>query len=272
MSTYVIGDVQGCCNELNALLSLVQFDVNKDQLWFVGDLVNRGPDSLGVLRLVKQLSPVSRVVLGNHDLHLLAVAYGCRDLKPSDTFEAILAAPDRQDLIDWLTQQPLLHYDSAFETVMTHAGIYPYWSLAQVQSYAQEITESLKTDPVTLLQSMYGSEPDSWSESLQGISRRRFIINALTRMRYLTPQGQLDFSAVGPVGSQPQGLLPWFALSDRPLFPAQIVFGHWASLAGEINEPGLQALDTGCVWGGALTALRLEDNHRFKVNKNDTTN
>lgn len=267
MSTYVIGDVQGCCKELEALLSLIHFNADKDRLWFVGDLVNRGPDSLGVLRLIKQLSPVSQVVLGNHDLHLLAVAYNCRPLKASDTFADVLAASDSEDLIAWLQQQPLLHYDAHFATVMTHAGIYPYWSLSQAQIYAEEVAVKLTNEPVNLLQSMYGNEPAQWDDALQGEARLRFIINAFTRMRYVTVHGLLDFKAVGPLGSQSSELVAWFELVDRLPLKAQLVFGHWASLAGELDQPGLQALDTGCVWGGALTALRLEDNQRFKVNK-----
>ncbi len=268
MSTYVIGDVQGCCDELKALLKLIQFDVNKDRLWFVGDLVNRGPDSLGVLRLVKKYTKVSQVVLGNHDLHLLAVAYGNCSMQSNDTFNDVLQAEDGQGLLDWLRQQPLLHYDPSFNTVMTHAGIYPHWDLSYAQVLAQEVMVILRESPQLLFAAMYGDQPAKWDGSLQGEARWRFIVNALTRMRYLTRDGQLDLTETGPVGTQSKELLPWFELPRKIDASIQIVFGHWAALAGQVAVPNIQALDTGCVWGSALTALRLEDNKRFSVGAN----
>lgn len=263
MSTYAIGDVQGCFDELQALLTHIQFDITKDSLWFVGDLVNRGPKSLETLRFIKNL-PRAKVVLGNHDLHLLALATG--HTYAHHTLNAILTAPDRDELIDWLRCVPLLHHDAALNFVMVHAGISPQWDLATAKACADEISQLLQSDHWReLINSMYGNEPNLWDVSLTGPARWRFIINAFTRMRFCDVNGRLDFTCDGPIGKQPAGYLPWFSVPNRRTVDAAIVFGHWAALSGEVDVSNIHGIDTGCVWGKTLTALRLEDRQRFSV-------
>lgn len=266
MSTYAIGDVQGCFEELQLLLKKIQFKPQQDQLWFVGDLVNRGPDSLAVLRYLIDIQDSIKVVLGNHDLHLLALAAGIEAIKRQDTLEQVLAANDVNELLNWLRAQPLIHYDSHFDIVMTHAGIYPYWSLAQTQVYAAEVTQQLQQpDYVQFLAAMYGNEPIIWNEKLTGNDRWRFIINALTRMRFCSLRGELDLKTKEGLAQQPKGYLPWFKIPQRTANQHTIVFGHWAALNGVTHESKVLALDTGCAWGNELTALRLEDRKRFSV-------
>lgn len=266
MTTYAIGDVQGCYDELQALLALIRFDPSQDQLWFAGDLVNRGHQSLQVLRFIRSLNNAV-VVLGNHDIHLLALANG--HAYKDHTLYDVLAAPDRQELVDWLRQQPLLHYDASLGFLMTHAGLLPQWGVAQAQGYAQEVAAILRSDQYAQsLEYLYGNYPDQWRPDLTGWDRLRFIVNAFTRMRFCGADGKLDFNHTGKVGSQPAGYLPWFQLPNPALHNTAIVFGHWAALAGDTAVPEIFALDTGCAWGGALTAMRLEDRQRFSVRSN----
>lgn len=273
MTTYAIGDIQGCARSFEGLLEAIGFDSSApsaDRLWLAGDLVNRGPDSLGVLRRVMSLEDRAIVVLGNHDLHLLAIAADVRPPWPGDTIDEILAAPDRDALIDWLRRQPLLHHDPRTRTVLVHAGLPPGWSLTEALDRAAEVEEAL-AGPAwrDVLQTLYGNAPRAWSPGLGPEDRRRYTINALTRMRYCDAAGRLDFAHNGPPGTQPPGLRPWFELrdpgSDTGPGPdtgpdtgePHIVFGHWASL-GLVREPGYSCIDTGCVWGRSLTALPLD--------------
>lgn len=257
MATYAVGDLQGCFSELELLLDAVQFDPNRDKLWLAGDLVNRGPESLEVLRFVSSLGDRVHCVLGNHDLHLLAVAYSGARLKRSDTLQLILEAPDRDQLLDWLRHQPLCHYDAKLGYVMTHAGIPPVWGLEQALAYAKEVEEVLRgAQCKAYFDNMYGNKPAKWSDDLEGFDRLRVITNYFTRMRFCTPGGKLDFDAKEGLDQCPKGYAPWFSYPRK--VKEKIVFGHWAALEGQINVEGIYALDTGCVWGGALTALNLE--------------
>lgn len=257
---WAIGDVQGCQAELLELLGKIAFEPGKDRLWFTGDLINRGPRSLATLRFVRELGSSAVTVLGNHDLHLLAVAYGFTDAKSQDTFQDILDAPDRNELLEWLRRQPLAIQDAETGWLMSHAGVPPCWTASEALDRAAEVEEVLGShDPERLLAKMYGNEPAKWSDELEGLPRWRFIVNAFTRMRYCHPDGRLEFHEKGPPGSQPQPLLPWFEIPDRRNSGEKIVFGHWSALgpAGTGN-PAVAALDTGCLWGGSLTALRLD--------------
>ena len=261
MTTYAIGDIQGCARSFDALLEAIAFDPGADRLWLAGDLVNRGPDSVGVLRRVMALGDRAVVVLGNHDLHLLAVVAGMRPPWEGDTFEEILAAPDRDELIDWLRCRPLLHHDAAIQTVLVHAGLPPGWSLGEAKARAGEVTGAMAGVAWRdVLQTLYGNEPSVWTPGLSPADRRRFTINALTRMRYIDAAGRLDFKYNGPPGTQPPELRPWFELCDPGDADAgnvHVIFGHWASL-GLVRTPGFTCIDTGCVWGRTLTALPLD--------------
>lgn len=258
MTLYAIGDIQGCSRAFDALLEKIRFAPGRDRLWLVGDLVNRGPDSLGVLRRLIELGPAATSVLGNHDLHLLAAAAGVRELGRKDTFHDVLEASDRDRLLEWLRHRPLLHHDARARRVLVHAGIAPVWSLARAEAEAREVEAVLASDRwPEALESMYGSEPRVWSDQLDPRERRRFAINALTRMRYVTPGGRLDLEETGPPGSQAPGLVPWFDAPARRTRDVHIVFGHWAAL-GLVRRSDITALDSGCVWGGALTAVPLE--------------
>lgn len=264
MATYAIGDVQGCYNELMALLEKIAYDPNKDQLWFTGDLVNRGPHSLKTLRFIYSLPVQPIVVLGNHDLHLLAVAYGAISINAKDTSNEILNAPDRDDLLTWLRQRPLIYQDTRLGYAMVHAGIYPGWTLKEAMLYANELEAILKSDQYTeFFQHMYGNEPSHWDATLTGWERLRFIANAFTRMRFCTPDGGLNLT-IKETAQPPQGLVPWFEM-PMPNQNLRIIFGHWAALGGAIIKPGFFHLDTGCVWGGKLTAIRLEDGELIQV-------
>ncbi|HZR37158.1 MAG TPA: symmetrical bis(5'-nucleosyl)-tetraphosphatase [Nevskia sp.] len=258
MTTYAIGDLQGCYDTLRRLLDRVHFDPAHDVLWFTGDLVNRGPQSLPTLRYVYRLGAAARTVLGNHDLHLLAVANGGRKGR-RDTLDEILAAPDRDELLDWLRRQPLLL--EAPGVAVLHAGLPPQWDLAQARACARE-AESVLAGPdyAAFLREMYGDEPAVWDEALRGLPRLRYIINCYTRLRYCGAGGRLDFAHKGSPGTQPEGLLPWFQAPGRRSAGTTLVFGHWSTL-GRVRWPEHQVygLDTGAVWGGRLTALRLED-------------
>jgi bis(5'-nucleosyl)-tetraphosphatase (symmetrical) len=269
VAIYAIGDVQGCFDELEALVRLVRFQRSSDQLWFVGDLVNRGPKSLQVLRFVAELGNDARVVLGNHDLNLIAIAAGVRKLRPKDTVQDILDAPDGSELIAWLTQQPLLLQEPGIPYTMVHAGLAPQWDVAQAMLCAREVQDALAGDQRQgFLSHMYGNKPDRWKKGLTGWDRLRFITNALTRIRYVSAGGRLELTESGSPGSQSGVLTPWFASPKRLSYGEPILFGHWATLRLEQKlDPAHRVyhLDTGCVWGGELTAMRLDDEQIFSV-------
>ncbi len=258
MRLFAIGDIQGCATAFDMLLRKIAFRPSRDRLWLVGDLVNRGPDSLAVLRRVMGLGRSVTCVLGNHDLHLLATVAGRRELSPADTFDDVLEAPDLREIVDWLRHRPLLHYDTAAKRVLVHAGIPPVWSVTQARAAAREVETQLRSRQWRrALKDMYGGEPSKWSPQLHGAERARYTINALTRMRYCDRRGRLDLSYSGAPGTQPKGLIPWFDVRKRRAANVQIVFGHWAAL-GLLRRPDVLALDTGCVWGNHLTAVRLD--------------
>jgi len=263
MSIWAVGDIQGCLEPLERLLEKIRFDKNHDQLWLVGDLVNRGPNSLGVLRRLHALRDCCRIVLGNHDLHLLAVAAGCEPVKRKDTFDDVLNAADAGELLHWLQQQPLLHHDARLNTVMTHAGIPPQWSLFDAQRLAREVEDVLRHgDARAYFNAMYGNEPSTWDESLAGTTRLRTITNYFTRMRFIDDSGALDLASKEGLGTAPPGFHPWFAASARKTAGVKILFGHWAALQGRCDAANVEALDAGCVWGGELTALNVESGQR----------
>ena len=270
MATYAIGDIQGCLRELQTLLGEIAFEPGRDRLWLTGDLVNRGPDSLGVLRLVRDLGESTTAVLGNHDLHLLAVAHGNTDrLHKRDTLDAVLAAPDREQLLDWLRRRPLLHHESGLGYVMVHAGLAPQWNLSTALNCARELESVLRGHRYReFIDHMYGNTPERWDPGLSGWPRMRFITNCLTRMRYCHEDGTLNLRAKGPPGTQPAGCVPWFEVPGRGTRGVPIIFGHWSTLRldqGARRWADIHPLDTGCVWGGRLTALRLEDQRLFSV-------
>ncbi len=258
MALYAIGDVQGCDAELGALLGILKYSADRDSLWFVGDLVNRGPDSLKVLRRLRALGDAATVILGNHDLHLLAVAYGGARLRSDDTLDDILSAPDRAALLEWLQERPLLHEDTDLNVCMVHAGLPPQWDLNLARDSAHELERALRRNPEKLFEHMYGDQPDRWEPSLQGAERLRFIANCLTRLRYIDAEGRLALRAKGsPKKAQTKSLIPWFEARDARWRGARIVFGHWSTL-GFFKNADVTSLDTGCVWGDHLTALRLD--------------
>lgn len=271
MSTYLIGDVHGCLDELLALLAQVNFDPQQDTLWLTGDLVARGPASLDVLRYVRSLGPAVRLVLGNHDLHLLAVYAGISRNKPKDRITPLLEAPDADELINWLRRQPVLQVDDELKLIMAHAGITPQWDIETAKMCAREVESVLSSDSYPLfLDAMYGDMPNNWSSELTGLARLRFSTNALTRMRFCFPNGQLDMICKDTPDSAPAPLKPWFELPRLVDPEYSIIFGHWASLEGKGVPDGIYGLDTGCCWGGDLTMLRWEDKryftqHAFKV-------
>jgi bis(5'-nucleosyl)-tetraphosphatase (symmetrical) len=266
MTTYAIGDIQGCFAEFETLLKKIEFNQQTDTLWLTGDLVNRGPRSLDTLRYVKALGDKHITVLGNHDLSLLAVAHGVRQQHRGDTLDDILQAPDKQELLEWLCHRPLLYYDKATQFVLVHAGLAPSWTLSQARALAQEVETALRGESrAFLLSHMYGNEPDHWDDTLSGINRLRCIINYLTRMRFCHADGRLDLAYKGEIAGKPNALMPWFDVPHRENVNEKIIFGHWAALNGKTNSPHLYALDTGCVWGNCLTAMRIEDGKRFSV-------
>jgi bis(5'-nucleosyl)-tetraphosphatase (symmetrical) len=262
MSTYAIGDIQGCLTPLLQLLEKIQFNPVADTLWFTGDLVNRGPQSLETLRFIKKLGNKHRIVLGNHDLHLLAIAHGHTGRK-EDTLKPILAADDREELLTWLLQQPLLHYENNY--IMVHAGLAASWDVATAQQLAREVETVLQgPDATGFFQHMYGNEPNQWSEDLKGWDRLRCITNFFTRARFCHADGSLELTTKGKV-EDTQTLMPWFQVPDRKTIETKIIFGHWAALSGITNTANVFALDTGCVWGHCLTAMRLDDEERVSV-------
>jgi bis(5'-nucleosyl)-tetraphosphatase (symmetrical) len=263
MATYAIGDVQGCADALRQLLAAFGFERARDRLWFVGDLVNRGPDSLEVLRLVKDLGERAVTVLGNHDFHLLAVASGQARQHRSDTLNEVLAAPDRDELLSWLRQQPMLHVEGNW--AMVHAGLLPQWGIATARALAQEVEAALRgADWRAFLAQLYGDMPDTWSEDLRGADRLRVIVNAMARMRFCTAEGRIELRTKGESANAPRGFFPWFDAPGRASCDHTLVCGHWSTLGLKLR-PDLLALDSGCVWGGQLSAVRLEDRKLFQV-------
>jgi len=263
MAIYAVGDVQGCYAELARLLDDIRFDPAADRLWLVGDLVNRGPGSLEVLRLIKSLGDSAITVLGNHDLHLIAVAEGVAELHRTDTLDEILNAPDRDELLHWLRNQRLLHAQDGY--VLVHAGLLPQWSVVQAESLAREVETALRDDNYsTFLARMYGNAPHNWDGGLTGHKRLRVIVNAFTRMRICTTEGEMEFKFKGEVQDIPPGYLPWFDVPNRASRDATVIFGHWSAL-GLLQRKNVIALDTGCLWGGPMSAIRLDDRHLFQA-------
>ena len=260
MAVWAVGDVQGCGVELEALLERLSFAPDRDRLWFVGDLVNRGPCSLDVLRRVERLGDAAVVVLGNHDLHLLAVARGGAPLRRGDeALQPVLDAPDRERLLDWLQSREMLHHDAGLGATMVHAGLPPQWDIAQARRCAAELESALRSEHSgRLFEAMYGNQPDLWREDLEGEERLRFITNALTRLRVCDASGRLLLKFKGPLAEIPAGAMPWFRSPRRRWAGARVVCGHWSAL-GYVEEGGVLGLDTGCVWGGTLTAQRLDE-------------
>jgi bis(5'-nucleosyl)-tetraphosphatase (symmetrical) len=259
MATYAIGDVQGCFDELQALTALLRFEPTRDRLWFVGNLVNRGPKSLEVLRYVRALGDSAVTVLGNHDFHLLCLAEGFARKRADDTLDDVLSAPDDPEILAWLRGRPLMHAEPGM--AMVHAGLLPQWSIDKALGLAREVESALRGARYReFLAKLYGAEPRAWRDDLAGWDRLRVIVNAMARMRFCTESGEMDLAAKG--SRAPGGFRPWFEW--RPVDEAPIVCGHWSALGLKLSER-LVALDTGCVWGGSLTALRLEDRALFQV-------
>jgi len=264
MSIYAIGDIQGCFDELLRLLDTIAFNEQSDQLWFAGDLVNRGPKSLETLRFVKSLGDAAVTVLGNHDLHLLAASCAPKIARKKDSLLPILEAPDSDELIHWLRHRPLFYFNDDF--CLLHAGVPPQWDFKRTQKMAMLAEQALRSvDYQVFLKQMYGNKPNIWSSDLKGFNRLRFIVNCFTRMRYCDADGRLDFIHSGPLGSQPKNLVPWFDAPKRKSMDMRIIFGHWSAL-GYHEGPNCYAIDTGCLWGGQLTALKLgEQVQRFSI-------
>ncbi|MEK7438629.1 MAG: symmetrical bis(5'-nucleosyl)-tetraphosphatase [Pseudomonadota bacterium] len=263
MATYAIGDVQGCFDALERLLGAFGFERARDRLWFVGDLVNRGPDSLATLRFVKDLGDAAVTVLGNHDFHLLAVAAGHAKKHRNDTLDQVLEAPELEDLLAWLRQRPMVHVENSW--VMVHAGLLPQWSIATAQRLAGEVEAELRgANWREFLANLYGNMPDSWSEDLCGADRLRVIVNAMARMRFCSVDGQIEIRTKGETAKAPPGFFPWFDVPGRASLGHTLVCGHWSTLGLKLR-PDLLALDSGCVWGGTLSAVRLEDRRLFQV-------
>jgi bis(5'-nucleosyl)-tetraphosphatase (symmetrical) len=270
MSTYAIGDIQGCYQELLNLLDEINFDQINDQLWFTGDLVNRGPQSLETLRFVKELGDKAIITLGNHDLHLLAVALNTANKHTKDTIDSILDATDRNELLDWLRSQPLLYHDKESGFTLVHAGLLPQWDVQQAIELAQEVEYALAAgNYADFFTHMYGDKPEHWADDLKDWDRLRVIINAFTRLRYCDEKGNFALKEKGPPGTQSKPYQPWFTIPARKTKKEKIIFGHWSTINfGNIKnfqDYNVYPLDTGCLWGGSLTALRLEDEKSFSV-------
>ncbi len=265
MSTYVIGDVQGCFDELMALLKLINFNPKQDKLWFCGDLVNRGPKSLEVLRFVRSLGDTAITVLGNHDLHLLAIYYQKKDLRENDSLYPVLQADDKKELMSWLRKRPLVHYDKSFKTLLVHAGLVPQWNLADALKYADELHNILRNKGFKIFfKNMYGNSPDRWSNKLMGWERLRFIVNTFTRLRFCDKKGRHQMKSKGAPGKLKEGHIPWFEHPERRNSNITVLFGHWSAL-GLHESNNTIGLDSGCLWGGSLTALRLEDRSFYSL-------
>lgn len=258
---YLIGDLQGCCDAFDRLLDMLGFSPSRDALHVLGDLVNRGPASLATLQRLHGLGNAAHCLLGNHDLHLLAVAEGVRPLHRNDTLRQVLMSPQREAWLDWLRQRCKLA-DTAHGWLLVHAGVAPQWDAAQTLALADEVQQLLAgPDLPGFLRVMYGNEPARWHDDLAGAERWRLVINVLTRMRFCSADGTLDFKTKDSADTAPPGLMPWFEVPGRRTAGQPIAFGHWSTL-GLRNQPGLLALDTGCVWGGALTAVRVDGGRR----------
>ena len=270
MSTYAIGDIQGCYTELQNLLNEINFNEKNDQLWFAGDLVNRGPKSLQTLRFIKSLGVSAKIVLGNHDLHLIAASKNIRPISNKDTIKEILTADDADELINWLKSRPLLLTDTDLGFTMVHAGIAPQWSLDAAKNFAKECESILQNEKIDdFLMHMYGDTPNIWSDSIEGYARQRFIINCFTRIRFCTINGTLDLDVKVAPGSQKKSLIPWYALPNRKTIDNKIIFGHWSTIhlgvENNFKKYNVYPVDTGCLWGGQLTAMRLDDEKIFSV-------
>ena len=264
MTRFAVGDIQGCYDELRALLQRIRFSADRDQLWFVGDLVNRGPKSLETLRFVRDLGDNAVTVLGNHDLHLLARALTKHEKsKSGDTLDEVLDAPDRDALIEWLLHRPLAHHDASKQDLLIHAALIPPWTVSTALELTREVQKALRDDPRKLFEIMYGNSPDEWSESLKGADRLRFTINVLTRTRVCTAEGKIDLKMRGGPNKAKPPFRPWFDFDQRKSRDTRVIFGHWSAL-GFVNDHGVVGLDTGCVWGSALTAFDL-DNEREPI-------
>lgn len=263
MALYLIGDIQGCDDALERLLSHIDFSPSRDTAYFLGDLVNRGPHNVGVLQRLMRMGSSAQCLLGNHDLHLLAVAHGVRPLHPQDTTQDILQSPHRQALLDWLRHQHMAIH--AHNVLMVHAGVLPSWSVRQTLSLASEVEQTLRSDDwVDFLPKMYGGPPHQWQDDLAPPLRLRVILNALTRMRFCTAQGEMDFNVKESAESAPEGLMPWFDVPHRQTAGQMIAFGHWSTLQDTLRND-VVCLDDGCVWGGCLTAMNLETRERLSV-------
>lgn len=259
MATWAIGDIQGCCTEFRALLEKIRFDPGKDQLWLTGDLVNRGTESLQTLRYVMALGDCVITVLGNHDLHLLALASGNGRGGPDNaSLRPILDAPDCEELLSWLRRRPLAHFDAGLNTLLVHAGVWPEWSVDDVTKLAREVEERLsRADYADFFAAMYADDPARWNDALEGNERYRFIVNCLTRLRVIDVDGRIDLAYKATLDDLPPGTIPWFRAPNPRWQDSRIVFGHWSAL-GLLVEPGVLGLDTGCVWGRELSAVRLD--------------
>jgi len=263
VAVYAVGDVQGCYDQLRRLLDRVRFDPGEDFLWLTGDLVNRGPGSLPVLRYVRALGSSAVTVLGNHDLTLLAVRYGHVKRRKKDTFGDVLAAEDGDELLHWLRNRPMVHRDGASGWTMVHAGFAPQWDLDQALACAAELECALRAEDFqAFLSRMYGDSPDRWQDDLEGFDRLRFITNCMTRLRFCDEQGRISMSDKGKPGTQPVGFHPWFEVPGRRTTGEPIVFGHWATLGLHVAD-GVLGLDSGCAWGGRLSAARLDGDLRI---------
>lgn len=266
MTIYAVGDLQGCYKELMLLLEKLDFDDKKDQLWCVGDLVNRGPDSLKVLEFCMNLGKSFTCSLGNHDLHLLAVAACRRKVKAADTFDDVLTSPKREEILHWLRHQKLLHYDKKRGLAMVHAGIPPRWSIEKACKLAAEVEAVIQDDNLAEIyyHNMYGNSPDKWSSDLTGPVRWRVITNYLTRLRFCSEKGKLELETKTEPDKAPEGYMPWFKVPERKAADTRIIFGHWAALMGETGVDNIHALDTGCVWGQKLTAIDIDKPHKTR--------
>lgn len=264
MSTYAVGDIQGCLAPLKSLLAQVDFNPQCDTLWIAGDLVNRGPQSLETLRFIHSLRDCVKVILGNHDLHLLASHAGYKKLSSKDTLQEILDAPDKDTLLAWLIKQPLIHHDAQLGYTMVHAGIPPIWTVEQALDYAAEVHNVLRgSKPEAFFAEMYGNQPAGWLPSLEGMERLRVITNYFTRMRFCDAQGGLEFNSKEDPNQAPEGYLPWFSYSNHACANDNLIFGHWAALMGNTQHTNFIGLDTGCVWGGCLTLFCLDDHTSY---------
>jgi bis(5'-nucleosyl)-tetraphosphatase (symmetrical) len=263
MATYAIGDIQGCFDPFQALLKKLSFNPEKDQLWLAGDIINRGPQSLETLRFIMSLGDSAKVVLGNHECHALAVYNGHKRAHKTDTYHQILDAPDADELFDWIRTRPFFYEDTELDFCMLHAGVPPQWSIEDTRNRAKELEAVLQsTDYNQFLATMYGNDPTFWNDSLSGNDRLRFIINSFTRTRYCDRDGKMDFKEKQAPGSQSSHLIPWFNVPNRKTVSSKILFGHWSTL-GIHHENNAFCLDSGCLWGGQLTAMRLEPPHNI---------